>query len=931
MIKFHKCNPKDSLFDSWISAELNVLMIGEKGVGKTHLALDAFKRNNLKYAYFSGATLDPWIHLLGIPKAKEQADGSEKMEFILPHNLSDDVEAIFCDEFNRCFVGDTMIQLPDGHSVPIKSLVGKEEFFVYSYDLKHKKTAIGRGHSCRVTQTNAPIVKVTLDDGQVIRCTKNHLFLCSDMQYREAGNLKENQSLMALYKKNNRNGYEEVKATIESSWKYTYWLADEYNLEAGKYSPMCKRRVSRHHIDHNKHNNNPYNITQMDYMEHIRHHGNDYISTSSGGTIAHKRHPDLYIRTIGNEQSKALALGNSLRTRKNNRAAVAAKSSASLKRVWTEEKKNAASERAIAQWKTNQFSNINRQEALKKTHLSFTCKVLYSYTNDVEITFEKYCEIYEENKHSFTRGFQLNKPSTIMRYFDDDFSKFSEYYKQYINDNPLLNHRVVSVVDDGYEDVYDFTVDNYHNFLLGAGVFVHNCNKIVRNALLELQQFKSINGRKFPNLKVVWGAINPPKTDDDNSQEYDVDEMDPAQLDRFHIIIELPNEPNKKFFIKKFGEHKAKVLIDWWKEQSLESKKILSPRRLEYVGDCFNKGLDIRYLLPTSANATELIRELSVDGNSDIAKILATPTDETMEAIMTNEKTLMQYRRILKEEKYWKYWKYITNKEFLIQEIKMNEQFAIFAVHEAIRGEQVFKDALKDVHSTNPEKSIFRAMNEMKKAKYVIPVDDDLDDIVPKNNIPFSTLSKGVENKTLPPISPGSFATDNNYSCQPMNDIMYSNIFTHIANIFLDQRMIENPRRVCAFGNCLFVDLNTSEIKDKNKIVPFMGDIVRLSKEHLTPSELDEFINFIEKTKLSQNRKDEYIKYLKGETSVEKDVSPMSEKFLRDYKAFEKIKIIDKDNEIREVREGYYKHLNKKLASTPTLSLDTILDNFYND
>ena len=37
-------------------------------------------------------------------------------------------------------------------------------------------------------------------------------------------------------------------------------------------------------------------------------------------------------------------------------------------------------------------------------------------------------------------------------------------------------------------------------------------HKKVRNAVMELIQFKSINGRKFKNLKIVWAAINP---DDD--------------------------------------------------------------------------------------------------------------------------------------------------------------------------------------------------------------------------------------------------------------------------------------------------------------------------------------------------------------------------------------------------------------------------------
>ena len=37
------------------------------------------------------------------------------------------------------------------------------------------------------------------------------------------------------------------------------------------------------------------------------------------------------------------------------------------------------------------------------------------------------------------------------------------------------NHKVVSVRECGHADVFDLTVDHYHNFATSAGVFVHNC------------------------------------------------------------------------------------------------------------------------------------------------------------------------------------------------------------------------------------------------------------------------------------------------------------------------------------------------------------------------------------------------------------------------------------------------------------------------
>ena len=39
-----------------------------------------------------------------------------------------------------------------------------------------------------------------------------------------------------------------------------------------------------------------------------------------------------------------------------------------------------------------------------------------------------------------------------------------------------FDHKVVAVRPNGRADVYDFEVDDYHNFALSAGVFVHNCH-----------------------------------------------------------------------------------------------------------------------------------------------------------------------------------------------------------------------------------------------------------------------------------------------------------------------------------------------------------------------------------------------------------------------------------------------------------------------
>jgi len=130
-------------------------------------------------------------------------------------------------------------------------------------------------------------------------------------------------------------------------------------------------------------------------------------------------------------------------------------------------------------------------------------------------------------------------------------------------------------------------------------------HKKVRNAVMELIQFKSINGRKFPNLKIIWAAINPDDADNEDTT-YDVEPLDDAQRDRFHIQIELPYKPCEKYFKHTFGEDDSNVAIEWWNGLDRKTQLRVSPRRLETVLRLHKMGGNIRHALPPDANVAKL-------------------------------------------------------------------------------------------------------------------------------------------------------------------------------------------------------------------------------------------------------------------------------------------------------------------------------------
>lgn len=132
--------------------------------------------------------------------------------------------------------------------------------------------------------------------------------------------------------------------------------------------------------------------------------------------------------------------------------------------------------------------------------------------------------------------------------------------------------------------------------------------KKVRNAVMEILQFKSINGVKLKNLRFIWGAVNP---SDDQSLKFDVEELDPAQQDRFQIQIDLPYSLDIKYFSKKYGDTIANVASEWWEKIPEDIKQTVSPRRLDYALELYNIKGDLRDVLPFKSNIGKLLSALN--------------------------------------------------------------------------------------------------------------------------------------------------------------------------------------------------------------------------------------------------------------------------------------------------------------------------------
>ena len=180
-----------------------------------------------------------------------------------------------------CFTGDTKVQLVDGCALSFRELVKEarqgKKHYTYTYNFNTKRIEIAQIQTPRKTKQNAQLMRVTLDNGEEIRCTPDHRFMLRDGSYRQAKDLQPQDSLMPLYLRLSTKEddphvveYEMVRQPLSSLWEYTHRLSDVWNIAHGIYDTSAGK--IRHHVDFNKRNNNPDNIRRLVWEAHWRAH-----------------------------------------------------------------------------------------------------------------------------------------------------------------------------------------------------------------------------------------------------------------------------------------------------------------------------------------------------------------------------------------------------------------------------------------------------------------------------------------------------------------------------------------------------------------------------------------------------------------------------------------------------------------------------------
>lgn len=368
----------------------------------------------------------------------------------------------------NCISGKTLISLVSGKEVSIESLVNGPSVWIYAYD-----NATGEivPKQAEVIQTGISLsmLCVTLDNGKSVECTADHRWLLKDGTYCKAQNLKIGTSLMPLYRQKTYN-YEQHLCPATGHWRYTHrWFVPG---EKPTYNPD----FIVHHINFNKNDNTPANLTWMTRKAHARLHTS--FNNPMNDPAVRKRLSDL---RKGQRGDKANAFNHAVKNDVIVQLYIQSGWSAARigKHVDCSEGTVANRLRSIGvKLRIHQKTEAGKEATSKASKQMWQNKE----KRQSILTAQRTEEVLKQKRfgvkvHRSQSGARTKHAKRI-----SDLWKNPERRKKMLVAKQGKNHRVVSITNcSKTQPGYDLKVPNHHNFAVNAGVFIHNCGNDSNN------------------------------------------------------------------------------------------------------------------------------------------------------------------------------------------------------------------------------------------------------------------------------------------------------------------------------------------------------------------------------------------------------------------------------------------------------------------
>ena len=464
-------------------------------------------------------------------------------------------------EMDFCLTKDTLIETNEGSKTILQIInrIKTHRVFVLCYMHDKKRMGFGEVIDGKKTKIHTRVIKITLDNGKIIKCTPEHKFMLRDGSYKEAQLLTQSDSLMPLYKKKKKSdgtyywkirlNKEECSSRNDFDFEHRLLARDIFNIKIGNK----KGDLIVHHKNNNGLINKESNLAFITRSEHMKIHSKQGWKNKPAGS-----------RNIDRSNLSRLAIERN-RERKEN---------------WTENDWESFRKKVSKgiQEKNNGNKGCNNSMFGKRHSEDTRNKISESrkasgspgsrkYWSDKKINKEV-CKIC---KQEFIRV----TPSHVKHKHNMEWNDYKEY-----------NHKIVKIEEYGYEDTYNINVDKHHNFALSAGVVVKNSGAEVITSVC------------YHKDKNFLSYLKDKSTDMHRDQALKLWMLDRNELENPDFTAEQKKQAKNIRFYAKNDWTFAQFYGDWYDscgrtlwEDSIEQQKLILPSGVPLYDHIQSKGI----------------------------------------------------------------------------------------------------------------------------------------------------------------------------------------------------------------------------------------------------------------------------------------------------------------------------------------------------
>ena len=371
---------------------------------------------------------------------------------------------------DECLGEDTIIPLLNGDKKTIAQLYKEnaKDFWIYGLNTNTKTFEPIKAQKVAYNGKKK-VYKIKLEDGTEIKATSNHMWLLDTGEFITTENLNINSSIFALATKNSTgkmSGYEQI--WNGDKFEYTHRLVGNTIsfLKEQKDNISDEKIKVLHHASFNKKNNDPEQLQWMSWDDHTKIH-QKYKSRKEKNGRYDKKSPRL------NEELLQIVIK---KIKQNPHKKILSEIRLELGIVLFEWRKII---RAL-------FQKYNCN------HTKILINKIISEDNKLITEFKIFCkENYNEGKRFLVKDFCEKKQIGKLHLRRAVISRGYKTLEEFAKSN---NHRVLSIEECGYEDVYDIVnAGDNHIYAIeckdGSKLYTHNCT--LKNEQGEVLQIRS--------------------------------------------------------------------------------------------------------------------------------------------------------------------------------------------------------------------------------------------------------------------------------------------------------------------------------------------------------------------------------------------------------------------------------------------------------